>query len=422
MIKNTDNPQTGQAGGTTGSGAYRSVLAVLASSKLATAVGSLVVLACIAGTVLPQDGDVEKFVALHPGWAGVAHVLDQAGFTHVFGVWWFIVLLVLFAFNIAACLVRRMSASVRSGRMGISGWGFLFTHVSMLLILGGAILGGVAGVSGHLNIQEGQSSKTFMGARGPLDLPFEVRLVDFGIEYYEKKATGNDRASGADTLDIASQDLGVSTQLAFKVGVPVTLHTGNGAAPSNALQVLVTRHVPDFVIDTSTKTVSSRSSDPNNPAIFVTVEGQDVHIGKWLFARHPDFDMAHSSGAGNAASRLKMVYQSSAARPGNAEGGQRHIKSYKSAVQLLENGTVVLEKTIEVNHPIRHRGYALYQSGYNQNDLSWSTIQIVKDPGVPVVYAGFICLIGGLVLLLGFKPAAKRSADGAQSLPGEKSP
>ncbi|MEI6971849.1 MAG: cytochrome c biogenesis protein ResB [bacterium] len=421
MTDKSVNSQSGPGRSSSGRGIYQPMLGVLASSKMATVIGSLIVLACIAGTVLPQGVDVSSFAGTYPGWEGPIRLIDSVGLTRVFGVWWFIVLLILFSINISACLVRRMSASLRAGRMGVSGWGFLLTHVSMVLILGGAVIGGVFGVSGHMNIREGQTITEFAGTRGRLELPFAVRLLDFGIEYYEQTGKKSDAGAGADTLDIASADLHITTQLVFTVGVPVTVYPDGEHASTNALHVLVSRHVPDFVIDTTTKEISSRSGAPNNPAIFVSVNGPGLSIAKWLFARHPGFEMSHPSGA-KPTDSLKMVYRSGAANTIDTGATQRHIKSYKSMVQLLEAGKVVVEAAVEVNHPVRHKGYTLYQSGYNQDDLTWSTLQIVKDPGVPAVYAGFICLIGGLILLLGFKPAAKRTSDATRLPVGEKRP
>jgi len=44
-----------------------------------------------------------------------------------------------------------------------------------------------------------------------------------------------------------------------------------------------------------------------------------------------------------------------------------NVKDWKSALTVLESGRPVLEKTIEVNHPLQHRGYRFYQSSYGWN-------------------------------------------------------
>jgi cytochrome c biogenesis protein len=47
--------------------------------------------------------------------------------------------------------------------------------------------------------------------------------------------------------------------------------------------------------------------------------------------------------------------------PGRKE---KHVKEYTSLLTILENGNEVLKQTIQVNHPLRYKGLAFYQSSY----------------------------------------------------------
>ena len=47
--------------------------------------------------------------------------------------------------------------------------------------------------------------------------------------------------------------------------------------------------------------------------------------------------------------------------PGRQE---RHVKEYTSILTILDNGQAVLRQTIQVNHPLRYKGLAFYQSSY----------------------------------------------------------
>ncbi|MBW2261674.1 MAG: cytochrome c biogenesis protein ResB [Deltaproteobacteria bacterium] len=88
-------------------------------------------------------------------------------------------------------------------------------------------------------------------------------------------------------------------------------------------------------------------------------------------------------------------------------GGGMHIvlarrqdsdQDYLSTVSVIEDGRTVRTQTIEVNHPLRHRGFAIYQSDFNPRDETFSGFQVVRDPGLPLVYAGFVlCTVGVLV-------------------------
>jgi hypothetical protein len=59
--------------------------------------------------------------------------------------------------------------------------------------------------------------------------------------------------------------------------------------------------------------------------------------------------------------------------------------------------------TVEVNRPVRHAGYELYQVSYDEKmgALSeYSVIEAVRDPGLPIVYFGFGLLLVGAFLHL----------------------
>ena len=45
----------------------------------------------------------------------------------------------------------------------------------------------------------------------------------------------------------------------------------------------------------------------------------------------------------------------------------RFVKEYTSLLTIIENGKEVLKKTVEVNHPLHHRGLAFYQSSYGRS-------------------------------------------------------
>jgi hypothetical protein len=60
------------------------------------------------------------------------------------------------------------------------------------------------------------------------------------------------------------------------------------------------------------------------------------------------------------------------------------------------------ELFIEVNKPPRVEGWRLYQMSYNQAMGKWSqlsVLEIVRDPWLPIVYAGFIMLFAGAVYI-----------------------
>ena len=170
--------------------------------------------------------------------------------------------------------------------------------------------------------------------------------------------------------------------------------------------------MPDFCINNATHEVESRSDEPNNPAILVAVGYAGQSHEQWVFARFPDFT-AHDGDAAHAMP-LQLRYEM-APPPGGGRMGA--IKAYKSTLQLLADGKVVAGQTIAVNAPLSYGGYTLFQSGYNPQDLKWTSLQVVKDPGVLVVYLGFVLMMVGLTMVFWVAPMAEsgKSRDGGAS-------
>jgi hypothetical protein len=88
---------------------------------------------------------------------------------------------------------------------------------------------------------------------------------------------------------------------------------------------------------------------------------------------------------------------------------ERDIEDYKSEVKVFEEGREVMAKTIEVNHPLVYGGWAIYQQSYNETDWTWTGFEVVRDPGLWVVYAGFVMMCLGSIYVFYVKPRVKKN-------------
>ena len=142
----------------------RKVLSTLASLKLTVVLILLIGLVLSAGTILESMRGVEAAKG-------------------VYEASWFYALQGLFALNVICALVDRWPQN----RWRI---GFAVTHVSILLILIGAVVTVFFKQEGQLSLQEGQESGVVLrspegGAPPEIRLPFAIRLDAFEIDVYQ---------------------------------------------------------------------------------------------------------------------------------------------------------------------------------------------------------------------------------------------
>lgn len=213
----------------------------------------------------------------------------------------------------------RLSLLARKRRLGH--FGSDFVHLGLLIIIAGGFVSGLGAFRTSIPLEEGQTAAVPQAG-------FELRLDRFETEYYpqgsvkawkstvtvlENKApvlvrtvavnrplvhrgfavyqTGYGRDWENPRLEIAvrkKSDPAFSRTLRLKVGEEAALGDRDGT------RVSVRRFVPDFVIGEANE-VRSRSEEPNNPAALIEVKkGEERVLARWVFARFPEFDEAHS--------------------------------------------------------------------------------------------------------------------------------
>lgn len=373
----------------------------LASIKFAVSVVIIIAVACIAGTLIPQGADVAKYLRHYPDAAGRMELFGKLGLTHVFYSIWFIGLLGTLAASVAVCSTRRFATVRRtSGYARYRALGSMLTHISILLILAGGVIRGKWGEKGYIELREGETNAQVVTENSTKSLPFAIHLTKFEIETYDQaggdvdRATPTGNSNGGDEVLVSWPEKNLKAALPVKVGVEQAF---------GEFKITILKYLPDFIVDMQTREVSSRSNEPRNPAILVAVNGPTYQNHRWLFAKFPDFDMHTKDSQSTGPSPLQMVYESLGAEtPRTMLMGP--IKSFKSTLELVEGETVVGHRVVEVNSPFSYKGYTFYQAGYNPDDLSYTSLQVVKDPGVAVVYSGFVFMIAGLFIVFYLNP------------------
>lgn len=79
------------------------------------------------------------------------------------------------------------------------------------------------------------------------------------------------------------------------------------------------------------------------------------------------------------------------------------VKRFLSEITVFKKSGKIYDRDIEVNKPIRVNGWKIYQTSYNESMGRWSTqstLELVKDPWLVMVYLGcFIWIVGTFYLI-----------------------
>ncbi|HHT9152963.1 MAG TPA: cytochrome c biogenesis protein ResB, partial [Candidatus Hypogeohydataceae bacterium YC40] len=228
------------------------------SVKLAVALIFLIAIACGLGTFIVQDKTPEEYKARFGD--SLASFLQLTQFTQVFHSYWFTLLLVLLATNLVCCTIDRWRGTLLQ-------LGFILTHISIILILTGSIIGLWFGEKGVLWIAEGQKAEQFNLRNGtPRPLPFELHLDSFITEKHPPK------------YDLLSyvKDQHKEKFLSTELGKPQPI-------PKSPYAVTIKDYIPDAAL---LEEAINTSEEAKNPAIFVQLYGsENVAVEGWLVAK-----------------------------------------------------------------------------------------------------------------------------------------
>jgi hypothetical protein len=252
--------------------------------------------------------------------------------------------------------------------------GLLFMHAGCILILVGAVCGSQAGhqlqkkffgidkiPAGQMLIYEGASENRVALENDDevRELPFYVKLKDFRIEYYKPEY-----------LFIQSRE-GKSWEIPVQINKEFSLGDKIGT-------VRIIRKFENLKIKIEgDKRVFYDDPQPGlNPALEVEIKSPEGDMStRYVFERFP--------GHMHPEDDLFLSYR-------------RVISEYISELQIVQNNKVVVEKDIEVNHPLYFGGYHFYQADYDKQAGQYTILTVTSDTGLATIYAGYLMLCIGV--------------------------
>lgn len=248
----------------------------------------------------------------------------------------FLVLLGAFGLNLLLCTLKRMKTISKA---------VLILHAGVLLTLAGCIATSFGYVA-TVNIYEGTSVNRFYrwDTDKDVDLGFELLLKKINTEYYP---------------------------------VPVKVGVLKG---QNKEQLFTLKTGESF--EYGGYRITAESFDPAREQLNLTVYEQGRRIGVSSTSGIADLP------PGFPYSFVLVAFQNP------------HLKRLWVDLALQRNSEKAVEGTSEVNSPFQWDGLHFYntQTGKDANGVPFAGIQIVRDPGRPLVFAGFAVMGLGAVL------------------------
>ncbi len=371
----------------------------------------------IIGTVIPQNKNPTEYLQAFGEF--LYRLFDVFDFFDMYGSWWFQLLIVLLTINIVICSIDRLSSTWKiifvkvpsfklsrfksiSFRKEFSdnrspselqsiyeravskGFGYVrveqadrgycifaekwrwtrfgvyIVHLSVVLLLLGSLIGSIFGFDGYVNIQEGENVEKVRVRNSiePQKLGFLIQCDDFNVTYYES-GTPKEYRSSLTIIEqgksILKKDITVNDPLRYK-GINI-FQSSFGEVPPNKITIQI---------------INNDSGMSYN---------EKLNIGK-------PFDLPEDMG------RLEIK-------------GSTDSTNFKG-VDLREAFVGVFEpkdgKPVEIILPLRYpdfdkmrKGDQVFSvSGYDK--IYYTGLQVTKDPGVWIVYSGFILMILGCIV------------------------
>jgi cytochrome c biogenesis protein len=161
---------------------------ILSSLRLTIPLLILLAALSVIGTIIPQNATEQQYLQHYS--KETYYILKGLGLFNMYHSWWFIGGLILLAINLIACSVKRLPGvwqQVRKTKSNYARLGTYLTHLSVLLILVGALIGAVWGFKGYVEIREGEMVEGFV-LNNPQEivrpLGFQVRCDAFRADFY----------------------------------------------------------------------------------------------------------------------------------------------------------------------------------------------------------------------------------------------
>ena len=306
---------------------------------------------------------------------------DLLGFSQMIASWPF-VLLYFWMVTALGLTILRASFPFKWRRLS-----FLLNHIGLFVALIAATLGNADMQRLKMTTRMGNAEWRATDDKGQLiELPLAIELKDFTIDEYPPKLMLIDNETGR--------------TLPEKSPVHVLLEEGVTKGTLQDWQLTIEQSIPMAASVATEDTVKFTKfySMGATYAVYLKAVNQKNQTTKEGWVSCGSFLFPYKA--------IRLDSLTSLVMP------EREPQRFASEVKIYTQEGTITEGTIEVNRPMEIEGWKIYQLSYDETKGRWSDVsvfELVRDPWLPVVYAGIIMMMAGAVCL--FVSAQKRKEE-----------
>ena len=253
--------------------------------------------------------------------------------------------------------------------------GIFISHLGLWLVIFAGSMGSFEMNRLEINLIEGEINGVAINKKtnSSIEMPFALYLKDFRLEEYAPKIGIVDNKSG---------------KLLHEQGKNIRILGSDSAFSVMKWQIQILEYI-DFAGKAGDQYYFYNEVG-SSPAAKIQAWSSytDTIIG-WISCG--SFSMSYQSLKLDVNHSLIMLFP--------------EPKNYISEVELYTREGKQADFTLEVNKPYRWDDWEIYQLSYDDEFGKWSdssTIELVKDPWLPVVYLGIFLMIAGALYLFWF--------------------
>lgn len=326
----------------------------ISSVRLAIILLVIIAILCVIATLIPQNLDKTHYTNLF-GSVG-ATIVTVLGFHTVFKSPLFCFLGIAFAINLFVCTWGRISVAIKISRkkFSLGAWGSPLLHVGLCIILVGIALSLISKHEIYYEIPVGETV-TVAGKNGG----FTLTVDEFSVDYYE------------DSISPKQYRSSVTIQKPKQEPLPMEIQV-NSPGKYNGVSILQQSYGWEIIVTLSTGQASRQLNIKDEDWI---VLGEDPKGNTTLgIAFYPDYDED----------------QGIAQMKSHKDNNPRVLWVLQEGDEPIAIDTLAIGETSTIQEPltITFDGYRYY-----------SGLQMKYDPGIPVIFCGFLLLCLGLAFL-----------------------